>query len=142
MGVWLEVATLLIPGRNDKPQELRELARFLVSISADIPWHVSRFHSHYRLMDVAPTPQSTLETAIEIGREEGLRYIYAGNTAGHVSECTFCPECGAKVVERIGFDMRADRSVAGCCPRCGAVVAGLGLDEQMDPGRDASEESR
>ncbi len=56
MGVWVEVTTLLIPGRNDGDDELRSLASFLASISRDIPWHVSRFYPAYRLLDVAAHP--------------------------------------------------------------------------------------
>ncbi len=125
MGVWLEVTTLLIPAHNDDPDELHGLARFLVSVSPDIPWHVSRFYPTYRLLDVPPTPRTSVEKAIAIGREEGLRYIYAGNLPGHASEATACPSGGETVVERQGFDVRRDRSVGGCCPACGAPIAGL-----------------
>ncbi len=125
MGVWLEVTTLLVPGHNDHADELRRLARFLVSVSPDIPWHVSRFYPTYRLVDVPPTPRTSVETAMAIGHEEGIRYIYAGNMPGHGSESTVCPACGEVVLERQGFVVARDRSVRGCCPACGAPVAGL-----------------
>ena len=47
-GIWLEVTTLLIPGLNDRPEELRQLARFLAELDPEIPWHISRFHPTYR----------------------------------------------------------------------------------------------
>ena len=105
MGVWLEVTTLLIPGRNDGEDELRALASFLASISPDMPWHVSRFYPAYRLLDVPPTPVASLERALRVGREAGLRYVYAGNVPGHRSESTVCPACGEVVIERQGFRM-------------------------------------
>jgi pyruvate formate lyase activating enzyme len=108
MGVWVEVTTLLIPGRNDTDAELRSLASFLASISPDIPWHVSRFRPTYRLLDVPPTPLASVERALRIGREEGLCYVYGGNIPGHSSESTRCPDCGAGVIERRGFTMRTD----------------------------------
>src|SRR5436190_16553809 len=43
-GLWLEVVTLLVPGFNDREEELRAMARFLVSLSRDVPWHVTAFH--------------------------------------------------------------------------------------------------
>jgi pyruvate formate lyase activating enzyme len=119
-GVWVEVTTLLIPGHNDEEDELRSLASFLVSLSPDIPWHVSRFHPAYRLMDVPPTPVSSLERALRVGREAGLHYVYAGNVPGHDSESTLCPECGEVAIERQGFRMVKNGIRKGSCPRCGA----------------------
>jgi pyruvate formate lyase activating enzyme len=100
MGVWIEVTTLLIPGLNDGEEELRELAAFLVSVSPDLPWHVSRFYPTYRLLDTPPTPVEAVEKAVRIGREAGLRYVYGGNVPGHSSESTTCPDCGKIVMER------------------------------------------
>jgi len=60
-GVWLEVTTLVIPGRNDSEEELRDIARFIAAeLGTDTPWHVSRFHPTYRLTDVPPTPVATV----------------------------------------------------------------------------------
>jgi pyruvate formate lyase activating enzyme len=122
MGVWVEVTTLLIPGRNDSEEELRSLAAFLVSLSADIPWHVSRFYPAYRLQDVQPTPVVSLENALRIGSEEGLRYIYAGNIPGHPTESTVCPSCGEIVLERQGFRLVRNGIKGGGCPGCGAAI--------------------
>jgi pyruvate formate lyase activating enzyme len=118
MGVWVEVTTLLIPGRNDGEEELRSLVAFLVSLSPDIPWHVSRFYPAYRLQSVQPTPTTLIEKAFRIGREEGLHYIYAGNVPGHPTESTVCPSCGEIVLERQGFRLVRDGINKGACPRC------------------------
>jgi pyruvate formate lyase activating enzyme len=123
MGVWLEVTTLLITGRNDGEDELRALADFLVSVSPDIPWHVSRFYPCYRLLDVPPTPLSSLERALRVGREAGLRYVYAGNVPGHGSESTRCPKCGEQVLERQGFRLLRNGTNNGSCPVCGTKLA-------------------
>jgi pyruvate formate lyase activating enzyme len=124
MGVWTEVTTLLIPGLNDGDDELRSLASFLVSVSPDIPWHVSRFYPTYRLLDVPPTPVSTVERAVCIGYEAGLRYVYGGNVPGHSSESTLCADCGATVIERAGNRLTKNRAVGGRCPECGREIAG------------------
>jgi pyruvate formate lyase activating enzyme len=124
MGVWTEVTTLLIPGENDDDDELRGLAEFLVSVSPDIPWHVSRFHPTYRLLDVPPTPLQTVEKAVRIGREAGLRYVYGGNVPGHSSESTACPSCGKMVIERVGFGLRKNQVTGGRCSGCGQEIAG------------------
>jgi len=121
-GVWVEATTLLIPGENDAAEELRALAGFLAALDPDLPWHVSRFHPSYRMMDVPPTPLESLERAVAIGREAGLRYVYAGNVPGHDSETTHCPACGRAVIERSGFAVRRIRLDGGRCAHCGEAV--------------------
>ena len=84
MGIWLEIVTLLIPGFNDSDDELRRLTAFLASVSPDIPWHVTAFHQDYKMTSPADTRPDDLLRAAAIGREAGLRYIYAGNLPGRV----------------------------------------------------------
>ena len=105
MGLWLEVVTLVVPGFNDSNAELWEAARFLSGVSADIPWHVTAFHSDYKMSDTDNTPARTLLRAAEIGREAGLHYVYAGNLPGRVDEyeTTFCPKCNTALVKRTGY---------------------------------------
>lgn len=127
-GIWLEVVTLIIPGFNDREDELREMARFLASIDRNIPWHVTAFHKDYRMTDPDATPPRTLMRAAEIGTEEGLRFIYAGNLPGQVGpwENTRCPSCQEVVIERYGYLIRAYRLTAdGCCPRCRTPLPGI-----------------
>lgn len=123
-GVWVEVTTLVIPGRNDSDEELRSIARYLVGLGRDIPWHLSRFHPDYRTLDLPPTPVERLTTARSIGQAEGLRYVYVGNVPGGEGESTVCPGCGALVVRRVGFraDVRGLRE--GKCAKCGTAIAG------------------
>ena len=120
-GIWLEITTLVIPGENDDPGELRDIARFIAGVSKDMPWHISRFHPDYKMMDTRATPPETLERAAAIGKEEGLRYVYIGNLPGAGHEDTFCPSCGRVVVQRLGYSvhssLRGDR-----CSHCGAQL--------------------
>ena len=118
-GVWVEVTTLLIPGKNDSDDELEKLAGFLAGLSRDLPWHVSRFHPAYRMTDVDSTPRDTIDRAVAIGSAAGLRYVYAGNVPGHDTESTRCPVCGATVIERAGFGIRRTRLDGAACAACG-----------------------
>lgn len=127
LGIWLEVTTLLIPGLNDDPKELEELAQFLVSLGPETPWHVSRFHPTYRLTDRPPTPVATIRMAREIGLKAGLRYVYAGNLPGDAGENTYCPQCGALVMQRYGFSTRPSGIRNGACTTCDTVLQGVGL---------------
>jgi Pyruvate-formate lyase-activating enzyme len=81
-GIWIEITTLIIPGENDSKEELRDIARFIASIDKNIPWHVSRFYPMYKMLDRPPTPIEKLKEAYEIGKEEGLNYVYVGNVLG------------------------------------------------------------
>lgn len=126
-GIWLEVTTLVIPGLNDDPQELKELAEFLVTLGADIPWHLSRFHPTYQLTDRPPTPVQTLHRAREIGIEAGLHYVYTGNVPGDKGENTYCHQCGTPLIERFGFSIRSQELSNGRCARCQAPLAGVGF---------------
>jgi pyruvate formate lyase activating enzyme len=125
-GVWTEVTTLVIPQHNEAPAELREIARFLVSVSRDLPWHVTGFYPTYRLNDVPPTPVSALTAARRIGLEEGLRYVYVGNRVTPGGEDTHCPECGRRVVRRLGFSVtEVALNASGGCAACGYRIAGV-----------------
>ena len=127
MGLWLEVVTLVIPGLNDTTEELWELSRYLVSVSADIPWHVTAYHPDYK-EDAPPTPASTLQRAAEIGQEAGLHFVYAGNLPGRVGslEDTFCPHCGKVLISRHGYIMSGYHiSAAGECAFCRQAIAGV-----------------
>jgi pyruvate formate lyase activating enzyme len=126
-GFWVEVVTLVVPGFNDSEEELRQAARFLASVSRDIPWHVTAFHPDYKLTDRGGTPPETLMKAAEIGYEEGLHFVYAGNLPGLVGryENTYCPGCGALLIERYGFYVRQNRLHEGRCPDCGRAIPGI-----------------
>ncbi len=125
-GIWLEVLTLVIPDFNDSEEELREAARFIASISRDIPWHVTAFHPDYKMNDRGPTPARTLLRAAEIGSEEGLRFVYAGNLPGRTAEWenTRCPNCRRTLIERRGFTVLGNTITDGQCPHCAAVIPG------------------
>jgi pyruvate formate lyase activating enzyme len=126
-GFWLEVVTLVVPGFNDSNEELKEIARFLVSVSADIPWHVTAFHQDYKMTAPDDTGVPALLRAAEIGVAEGLRFVYAGNLPGQVRsfEHTHCPGCAAILIERRGFRVIRNRLEAGRCPDCTRAIPGF-----------------
>ncbi len=127
MGVWVEVVTLVVPGFNDSDGELSDIAGFLASVSRDIPWHVTAFHEDYKMTDPPRTPVSTLRRAAEIGYRKDLHFVYAGNLSGQTDglEDTRCPSCQARVIERQGFMVLANRIRDGACPECGVRIAGV-----------------
>ncbi len=127
-GLWLEVVTLIVPGFNDDDAELRAMAKFLASVSREIPWHVTAFHKDYKLTEPRNTQARDLIRAAEIGTEEGLRFVYAGNVPGHVGEWenTRCPQCRETLIDRFGYLVRDYRITGdGKCPKCQTVIAGI-----------------
>ena len=126
LGVWIELTTLLIPGLNDEDGEVRDIARFIkAELGEDVPWHISRFSPAYKMEHWQETPIRSLLRAREIGREEGLRYVYLGNVPQEEgAEHTICPGCGAVVIRRWGFRVVENRLQAGRCPDCNRFVAG------------------
>ena len=125
--IWIEVTTLLIPTVNDDEKQLRSIAKFLVKLSPDIPWHITRFHPDYKFTHVPPTPIESIKKAREIGFEEGLRYVYSGNIWGDPGENTYCPNCKNLLIERYGFSSRVVGLENGKCKKCGESIKGVDL---------------
>ncbi len=124
LGIWVEVTTLVVPGMNDGDDELTDIARFIASVSPDIPWHISRFHPDYKYTDARATPLTTLKKAFSMGKEAGLEYVYVGNVWGE-SEDTRCPKCQRLILRRSGFYVEENKIKDGKCPDCGASIAGV-----------------
>lgn len=124
-GIWIECTTLLIPDLNDNVNELTTLAKYIASISKDIPWHVTAFHPDYRMIDKPSTPSESLEKAWQIGKDEGLKFVYTGNIfGGH--EDTECPKCKEILIEREGMsciEWKVQKN--GTCPKCKEKISGI-----------------
>lgn len=123
--VWLEVTTLLIPGENDSPGEIdRASDWFARELGPDVPWHFTAFHPAFRMLDTPPTWAGTLARARDIARTKGLRYVYTGNVRDLPGGSTWCPTCGALLIERAGYDLRRYELNGNQCRVCGTVIAG------------------
>ena len=125
--VWLEITTLLIPGRNDSDAEIAaECAWIREHLGVDVPVHFTAFHPDYKMLDTPPTPPATLTRARRIGLREGLRFVYTGNVHDAEGGSTRCPGCGSAVVVRDWYAMRHyGLTDDGCCPGCGYRLPGV-----------------
>ena len=124
--VWLEVTTLLIPGRNDSEDEIQRLCAWLVEhLGPDVPLHFTAFHPDFKIMDVAPTPAATLRRAREQGKRAGLTHVYTGNIRDVDGQSTYCPRCDQPVIVRNGYTITGWRlDATGRCTRCGEELTG------------------
>lgn len=115
-GIWIEITNLIIPGFNDKPEQIKKLVLWVKNnLGADTPLHFSRFYPQYKMLDVPQTPTEILEKAVEIAKKEGMHWIYLGNVHGHEWESTICWKCGEVLIKRSGYDILSFKET---CPKC------------------------
>jgi pyruvate formate lyase activating enzyme len=124
-GVWLEITNLIVPGWTDKPEEIKDMCKWLYANGfKDVPLHFSRFQPLYKLEHLPPTPVNILRTAAKIASAEGLNYIYIDNVPGSEKSDTICPKCGKKLVVRKGYNIEENNIVDNRC-RCGTLIPGV-----------------
>lgn len=125
----VECVTNITPTINDDEKLLRDMARWIKNDLGEFtPWHVTRFYPYLDLSHIPPTPVKTLERVYEIGREEGLKYVYVGNLPGHPWEDTYCHHCGECIIKRRGFAVAQAKLVDGKCPHCHTDIPGRWQD--------------
>ncbi len=124
---WLEITTLLIPGQNDDPAEVKALSQWVYShLGPDVPLHFSGFHPDWRMREVPPTPAGTLKAARRIAMETGLRYVYTGNIRNAAGQSTYCHGCGDRLIGRDGYNISGwHLTPDGRCATCGERCAGV-----------------
>ena len=124
--VWLEITTLLIPGRNDGDEEIENLTQWIArDLGTEVPLHFTAFHPDWKMTDVPHTPVSTLKRARAIALRNGLHHVYTGNVHDLEGGITACSRCGTALIERDGYRiMRYALARDGSCPRCGHALAG------------------
>jgi pyruvate formate lyase activating enzyme len=125
-GILLEVTNLIIPTLNDKPEQIRELVRWIkANLGGDTPMHFSRFFPKHQMLHLPPTAAQTLDMAREIALSEGLSYVYIGNISSRFGQNTYCPGCNRLLIERSGYTILQNRLRRGRCPECDREIYGV-----------------
>lgn len=115
----VEITNLVIPKENDDTDEIKALARWLASLSPDIPLHLSRYHPAYRFQR-EPTPERTLKQVQDAAREY-LKFVYLGNLAQEENN-TLCQTCGQILIRRNMFHTHILGMQNGRCSNCGSEI--------------------
>jgi len=124
--VWVEITTLLIPGKNDSAEEVDRLCGWIAeSLGPDVPLHFTAFHPDFKMRDVPGTPPETLARAREQAKSHGIRHVYTGNVHDRSGQSTYCASCGACVVERDWYSIGAYDLDGNRCRNCSAAVPGV-----------------
>ena len=123
---WLELTTLLIPGKNDSDEEIDAMTRWVVGhLGAEVPMHFSAFHPDWKMTDIPSTPLASLQRAREIAINNGIRYAYTGNVHDKSGDTTYCHHCGESLIERDWYQITRWKLQNSCCPSCGTPCAGV-----------------
>jgi pyruvate formate lyase activating enzyme len=125
--VWVETTTLLIPGKNDSDDEINKMTNWVVAnLGPDVPMHFTAFHPSWKMMDVPPTPASTLTRARQIALDNGVHYAYTGNVHDKGGESTYCHHCGQLLIGRDWYELSQwHLDEKGCCDQCGTACSGV-----------------
>jgi pyruvate formate lyase activating enzyme len=125
--VWMELTTLLIPGKNDSREELETMCQWVVeNLGPDVPMHFTAFRPEWKMRDIPATPAHTLSMARAIAIEAGVRYAYTGNVHDPRGNSTWCHVCEELLIERDWHEMgRWNLDAQGQCPKCGTTAAGV-----------------
>jgi pyruvate formate lyase activating enzyme len=125
-GVWVELTTLLIPGRNDSDREIAAMCEWIVGhCGAHVPLHFTAFHPDFKLVDAPPTPPATLARARQIARSSGLHHVYTGNVHDPEGGTTYCGGCGTALIVRDWYEIaHYGLDDAGRCRQCASSLAG------------------
>jgi len=104
LGVHVEVVNLVIPEKNDQPEKLQAMCRWIrEELGPLTPLHFSRFFPLYQMKNHYPTPVSTLEQARD----------------------THCHHCGKLIIARRGYMVGEVNLKDGKCRFCGTKIPGI-----------------
>ncbi len=123
----VELTHLIVPYKEEAAllDDVRRMLDWVADeIGADTPLHFSRYFPHHKL-ELPPTDEALLTRAREIALER-LDYVYLGNVNTEQGAHTYCPGCGALLIERSGYRTLVRALKNGACTACGRKINVVG----------------
>lgn len=116
----LEIAFLVIPGKNDDADEAKSMFLWIAeNLGDNTVLHINKYYPAYRLQ----TPPTSTEKLIDLYNtaKEQLKYVYIGNLhAEGTGSNTTCPACKSTVIKRSGYHTKITAlDSQGYCQICG-----------------------
>lgn len=125
-GVWIEITNLIIPGHNDKEEDIKEIISWTKkNVGVDVPLHFSAFYPSYKMLTTPSTKPEIIMKARKLAMKAGLNYVYAGNIPEDEGLTTYCPQCKKPVITRSGFYLKESLLINGRCPYCNEKIPGV-----------------
>ncbi len=125
--VWIELTTLLVPGKNDSSNEIDAMTKWVKkNLGADVPMHFTAYHPAYKLLDIPATSIQSLINARDIALANGIHYAYTGNVHDKKGASTYCHHCDNRLIGRDWYvlsEWNLDKK--GRCNSCGQVCSGV-----------------
>lgn len=124
--MFFEIVNLVVPTLNDDADEIKRMCKWIsTELGANVPVHFSRFVPTYKLSNLSSTPVRTLERAVGIAHDAGLKYVYIGNVPGHKYNSTYCPKCEKRLIHRTHFSVLSNNIDDGRCNSCSYEIYGI-----------------
>ncbi|HJJ31088.1 MAG TPA: AmmeMemoRadiSam system radical SAM enzyme [Methanocorpusculum sp.] len=122
----LELVTLIIPGKNDSPEELASMLEWeLERLGPAVPHHFTAFSPQYLMRDVPAASKALMDRVFNQAKTAGLYYPYIGNVIHTEGGKTYCPSCGSLLIQRAGYTSYPLGMKDGCCAQCGRKIEGI-----------------
>jgi pyruvate formate lyase activating enzyme len=124
--VWLEITTLLIPGENDSPEEIKQECDWILNnLGENTPLHFTAFHPDFKMLDKSSTPSSTLLQARKTAMQTGLNFVYVGNIHHSEGQTTYCSSCKTPLIKRDWHSVRSNKMINNTCYKCNSIIPGV-----------------
>ena len=124
--IWLELTTLLIPGQNDSPEEIKNECDWILNNLGDsVPLHFTAFHPDFKMNETERTPEQTLIRSRKIALAAGIKYCYLGNVHNVEGQTTYCSGCSAELIKRDWHSVNFNQISNSRCPVCKMKIEGV-----------------
>lgn len=113
-----EITNLIIPGHNDRREDIKQISEFVYNLSPEMVLHFSAFYPTYKLSHLRPTSEKIILDACNMAKNYGLKYVYPGNTRPTPEDNTYCQKCGEILIQRLGYNTINNINEDNTCPKC------------------------